>query len=249
MEYFIIYETTNLLNGKKYRGMHKTKNLYDDGYLGSGKILLKSIEKNGKENFFREILEFCNSYKELAEREKFWVDEEWVDRKDTYNLVLGGRYVMHTAESLKRGVETLRKRYESGELIRYVKTISIEHRKKISISLKERYKLHEHPSKGKKSWNTGTKGLTTSWNKGLKLPPMPEEYRDKISKGLKKKYETEEHHSKGKKPWNAGKKGVQIPWNAGIKMPKVKCPHCEKECDKLNASKWHFDKCKFKVQK
>ena len=107
----------------------------------------------------------------------------------------------------------------------------------------------EHPSKGKKSWNTGTKGLTTSWNKGLKLPPMPEEYRDKISKGLKKKYETEEHHSKGKKPWNAGKKGVQIPWNAGIKMPKVKCPHCEKECDKLNASKWHFDKCKFKVQK
>ena len=50
----IIYQTTNLINNKRYIGYHSTDNL-DDGYLGSGKILKQSIEKNGVDNFKREI--------------------------------------------------------------------------------------------------------------------------------------------------------------------------------------------------
>lgn len=37
MKHFI-YQTTNLIDGKWYRGKHSTKNV-DDGYLGSGKLL------------------------------------------------------------------------------------------------------------------------------------------------------------------------------------------------------------------
>lgn len=87
--YYIIYETTNLINGKKYRGCHKTQNL-EDGYLGSGKYLIRAIEKHGVENFKREILGQYETSEELFEAEKEFVNEEWVNRPDTYNLKIGG---------------------------------------------------------------------------------------------------------------------------------------------------------------
>lgn len=86
---FLIYKTTNRINGKEYIGFHSTTNV-DDGYLGSGKLLKKAIEKYGVDNFEREIIaEFDN--KEEAERlERILVNREYVERDDTYNLSIGG---------------------------------------------------------------------------------------------------------------------------------------------------------------
>ena len=58
--YHFIYKTTNLLNGKYYIGMHSTFNL-EDGYMGSGKRLKRSLNKYGKENHKVEILEFVDN--------------------------------------------------------------------------------------------------------------------------------------------------------------------------------------------
>ena len=88
--FYTIYETTNLVNGKKYRGYHMTTDL-NDGYLGSGTAIGKAIKKHGKENFKKEILEFCGSAEEMIEREKFYVTTEWVKDKNNYNLQPGGR--------------------------------------------------------------------------------------------------------------------------------------------------------------
>ena len=80
----IIYKTTNLINGKIYVGQDSFNNVE---YFGSGKIIKQAIEKYGKENFKKEILEKCSSREELDERETFWIQElKSHDREIGYNI-------------------------------------------------------------------------------------------------------------------------------------------------------------------
>ena len=87
--YYIIYETTNTINGKKYRGSHICSSLNDE-YYGSGKLLKKAISKYGIENFERKILMICDSVEHMFEQEAIFVDLNWVENPDTYNLKIGG---------------------------------------------------------------------------------------------------------------------------------------------------------------
>ena len=72
--YGFIYITTNLINGKRYIGQKK----YDKegtwkNYLGSGTYLKRAIEKYGKDNFSKEIVEECESKEKLDEREIYLI--------------------------------------------------------------------------------------------------------------------------------------------------------------------------------
>jgi hypothetical protein len=87
--YHYIYKTTNLINGKYYIGMHSTSNL-EDGYIGSGTYLKRSINKYGKENFKFEIIEYCPNRKSLKEREKELVNEDFISNLLCMNLKTGG---------------------------------------------------------------------------------------------------------------------------------------------------------------
>lgn len=84
---FIIYKTTNLVNGKFYIGKHQTRNL-DDGYIGSGKILKRAIKKYGQENFLTEILYVFNNEWQMNLAEKILVV---TDSAVSYNLCSGGQ--------------------------------------------------------------------------------------------------------------------------------------------------------------
>lgn len=88
-KYHFIYRTTNLLSGRYYIGMHSTDDL-NDGYLGSGTYLKRSINKHGKENHSIEILEFVDSREELAAREKEIVSLQEIAKKECMNLKVGG---------------------------------------------------------------------------------------------------------------------------------------------------------------
>lgn len=88
-KYYLVYKTTNLKNGKFYIGVHETYNL-NDGYLGSGKVLRNSVYYHGKENFKREILEFCGNKKNMYQKEKELVTEELIKVSKCMNLVVGG---------------------------------------------------------------------------------------------------------------------------------------------------------------
>lgn len=88
MEHFI-YKITNTLNGRFYIGMHSTKNS-NDGYLGSGKRIKAEVNKYGKENFRKEIVERVPSRKILKEREAEIVNAELLSNPLCLNLVFGG---------------------------------------------------------------------------------------------------------------------------------------------------------------
>lgn len=89
IQYHYFYKITNLLNDKFYYGVHSTFNL-NDGYLGSGIMIKKSINKYGKKNFKKEILEFFET-KELAfKKEIEIVTEELLKNNLCLNLRPGG---------------------------------------------------------------------------------------------------------------------------------------------------------------
>lgn len=83
-----IYKTTNLINGKYYIGKYAGSR---STYLGSGIALRKALEKYGRSNFKRDILEYCSSLQELSDREKYWIKLfDAVNDPRSYNLTEGG---------------------------------------------------------------------------------------------------------------------------------------------------------------
>jgi len=70
-----LYKIENKINKKIYIGIHSTENV-DDGYMGSGSLITKAIEKYGKDNFSKTILKYCDSRELLVELEKKVVNEE-----------------------------------------------------------------------------------------------------------------------------------------------------------------------------
>jgi len=87
--YYTIYKITNKINGKIYIGKHQTTNI-NDSYYGSGAKLLLAIEKYGKQNFIKEVLFTYDNEHDMNEKEKEIITEEFVSRKDTYNIGVGG---------------------------------------------------------------------------------------------------------------------------------------------------------------
>lgn len=89
MTYYTIYKITNKISGKFYIGMHKTSNL-NDGYMGSGKYLKNAIKKYGIENFDKDYIAIFDDEERMINKEVEIVDEEFIKRKDTYNIGYGG---------------------------------------------------------------------------------------------------------------------------------------------------------------
>jgi len=111
---YYIYRTTNSINNKIYIGV---TNGHKPGYLGSGTHLKKAIEKHGRHNFRREILEQFSTEHEAFKREAEIVDEEFVQDKTTYNIKTGGKggagqLKSHThRENIRKSIQA---RYDSG---------------------------------------------------------------------------------------------------------------------------------------
>lgn len=153
-KYHFIYKTTNLVNQKYYVGMHSTDDL-DDGYIGSGTRLWRSIQYYGRENFIVEILEFLPDRESLREREAKIINEEFLKDPLCMNICKGGYgdwsqvndNPVHVKVKNQRMIESQLKKFRSDPEYRARKC------KSLSVSMKR-----SHENGTSKTWKD-----TYSW--------------------------------------------------------------------------------------
>lgn len=133
--YGYIYKTTNLDTGLIYIGQKKSDKFLANRYLGSGKKLKSSIKSHGRDRFEVELLEECESYDELNDREIYWISKyNSTDPSIGYNISLGG--------DVPRGIQAWNKGITKEDDIRLVQKESTL--KKRSESLKKAYREGRH---------------------------------------------------------------------------------------------------------
>ena len=85
---YVVYLTTNLIDGMKYIGRDKYN---DPSYLGSGLWLKRAINKYGVNSFKKEILEHCKDEKEASEKELYHIKANKAQESpEYYNIGSGG---------------------------------------------------------------------------------------------------------------------------------------------------------------
>ena len=155
--YGYIYETTNLVNGKKYIGQRKAGR--PEPYLGSGKHIRCAIKKYGIENFSKRILHECGSKEELDRMEVHYIAAANAVSDDKYyNIAIGGNTPM---TGLK---------------------LSDEHRRKIS----EAQKGHVVSDETKRKMSASKRNMSDETRKKMSeaqknRPPVSDETRRKRS--------------------------------------------------------------------
>lgn len=191
----VIYKTTNLINGKIYIGQDRYDN---DKYLGSGILLKESIRKYGRENFIKEVLEYC-SLEELNDKEVFWISKlDSSNLEIGYNLTSGGNQRYLLSEDAK---QKIREKRALQDMSHMCKPQTQEVKDKISNSQKGKVRSEEFKKHLSEYWkgkvfseetkskiSNSLKGKTgrIPWNKGI---PMSEEQKRKISETKKLKSE------------------------------------------------------------
>lgn len=179
-----IYKITNLLNGKIYIGQEKRDN---PKYFGSGNLIKEAIKNEGIENFRKDIIEICNSVKDLNEREIFWIKELKSQSKEIgYNIAPGGSLFVMNEEIAKKVSDTLKGKYVGKKAFRHGLKLSDEHKRAISLKNKglrlsevTRRKLSQS-HKGKKVTDLTKEKLSLS-HRGKRLT---ENHKSKIGIGL-----------------------------------------------------------------
>ena len=110
---YIVYLTTNTMNGKIYIGVHKTLTDKFDGYLGCGVLTYKpstykfsqtpfqyAVNKYGPDKFIRVTIKEFDNLQDALDLEAWLVTTEFIQRKDTYNIVEGGNVPPHSTREV-----------------------------------------------------------------------------------------------------------------------------------------------------
>lgn len=247
----IIYKHTSKTSGKSYIGLTKfsLEERFDqhvnESNRGSSKHFHSAINKYGSDDFVSE--ELASGITTLEEANK--LEQLFIEKFDTfnsgYNMTLGG----DTLYSSTRG-----KTYEE---IYKGDTKRINDKKKI-ISKVHTGKIVSDETKQKMKDSHWSNNIENTWNAEYQTGvPLPEEHKKNISSGGIRRYanmtddemKALSERNSGKNNPNYGKKHSEETKKkiSEISKIKVQCPHCEMMISKGMAKRWHFDKCKRKI--
>ena len=210
--------------------------------MGSGKLLKKAIDKYGKENFKKEILQTCENERMAYEWEKVYIEQvKAYGNPMYYNISMGGfgftseenRKLWESHEFRKTQSERMKKMWESPC---YRNHMSEVHKGQIS-PMKGKHHTKEAIEKIKQNNGKGMKGKRHTKEAIEKIIKAnvekwkdpnsvfnSKEFRKKMSETQKKRLSNPENHPFYKKHHkeetkmkisNANK--GNIPWNKGLK--------------------------------
>jgi len=214
-----IYKITNHVTRRIYCGVHTTNNINDD-YFGSGVYLKRSIQKYGKENFTKEILEVC-SIKEGPEREKYWIQSLGSKVPNGMNLTDGGEGSPGKIVSLETR-EQLRKSH-----------LGKHHTNETILLMKESHKGWIPP-----------KGFGEAISKRMQNFKHTEESKENIGKRMSEIYSDPSKNPMWGKTQSKETKKIQS--FKRLNREKKKCEYCGGLFDPSMYTRWHGDKCKKK---
>lgn len=218
-KYHYIYKTTNNITGKYYYGMHSTNNL-DDGYVGSGTKLWKSIDKYGRDNHSVEILEYLDNRKLLKAREKELITIEMLNDPMCMNLAFGGQGGYVSERQARLGAYAMHKVVENDPEYRKRRSIrSSELMKRLNKEGKVKapdWTGKKHSAETKKRMSESAKKRTREQNSQYGTC-----WVTKLGESKKiKKYDIDQYISEG---WS---KGRVINKNKNESVSKT-CPNCD----------------------
>lgn len=170
--YHYTYRIDNLINGKYYYGKHSAESL-DNDYMGSGKLIIKAIDKWGIENFKKTILKTFPTSEEAFAHEAEIVTQKEVDDPMCYNIALGGYggnlIAGYSEEEREVFCKKLSDSHKGQVSHMKGKHMSSEARQKISIANKGKMVGENHPMYGKKHSEKTRQQLSES-HKGIPSP-------------------------------------------------------------------------------
>lgn len=183
MEYFI-YITTNLITNEKYIGKHHGK--LNDSYLGSGKILIRAIEKYGRENFKREILYISKTAEENNLKEKEFIKAfNAVQDRTFYNIAEGG---------------------DGGDIFH---TLPLKQQQELREVFKQKYSGCGNPMYGKHH-SEKTKELLRQVDKSYTQTEQYRQNMSKVTSGEKNGMYGKKHTEESKQKMSIAKKGKKL---------------------------------------
>lgn len=184
-----VYITINKENGKSYIGQKhfKQKGESWETYLGSGKIIKRAINKYGIDSFYKVIIGFGKTNKELNEMEKEIIDVNNATHNDLfYNIANGGyggnTFAGYTEEEFTKYCNNLR-----GENNPFYGKKHTEKSKKIMLE-KRKYRIYKPMTKEQKALMSEVK--KEMYRNGYKHPSC-KKYVILFKDGREEKYDSQ----------------------------------------------------------